>query len=135
MTLFNNIRRNSFITQTKPMIFWWNKKFVKVDIFLFQQKKCWTWFWAGPVFCPNRVLIESFKKIFFHSYSIRSYWHNWISWHILSKISKESKLSGIWGIKFGPGSVSQYQKQKQKKTFSLGFLIFCMKNAIKMIKK
>ena len=61
-------RRKSFITQSKLMMFWWNKKFLKAyDILLLSPEKkieldfghglCW------PSFCPNRVLKEQFVKV------------------------------------------------------------------------
>ena len=70
--------RKSFITQSKLMIFWWNKKFLKAyDLLLLSPEKkieldfghglCW------PSFCPNRVLKEQFVKalaIFFQNYNI-----------------------------------------------------------------
>ena len=39
--------RKSSITQSKLMIFWWNKEFLKAYDLL--QKKNWTWFWAWPL--------------------------------------------------------------------------------------
>ena len=42
--------RKSFITQSKLMIFWWNKKFLKAyDLLLLSPEKKWTWFWAWPL--------------------------------------------------------------------------------------
>ena len=69
--------RKSFITQSKLMIFWWNKKFLKAyDLLLSPEKKIELDFGHGlcwPSFCPNRVLKEQFVKdlaIFFQNYSI-----------------------------------------------------------------
>ena len=70
--------RKSSITQSKLMIFWWNKKFLKAyDLLLLSPEKkieldfghglCW------PSFCPNRVLKEQFVKalaVFFQNYNI-----------------------------------------------------------------
>ena len=59
--------RKSFITQSKLMVFWWNKTFLRAyDLLLLSPEKknefdfghglCW------PSFCPNRVVKEQSVK-------------------------------------------------------------------------
>ena len=57
--------RKLFITQSKLMVSWWNRKFLKAFylLLLFRRKKIELHFGCGPCwlsFCPNRVLEEQF---------------------------------------------------------------------------
>ena len=69
--------RKSFITQSKLMIFWWNKKSLKpYDLLLLFVKKIELHFGCSPCcpnFCPNRVPEEQFLTTllgFFENYNM-----------------------------------------------------------------
>ena len=91
--------RKSFITQSKLMIFWWNKKFLKAyDLLLLFPKIFELHFGCGPCwpsFCPNWVIEEQFLTtlpIFLQSYNMITQVINInsISQHNSREISKKN---------------------------------------------
>ena len=107
--------RKSFITQSKLMIFWWIKKFLKaliISFYYFPQKIELHFGWCGscwPSFCPNRVLVEdkffTASLVFFSElqYDNISY-INSMSQHISLEISQKNVRGTIIKGKIWPNS-------------------------------
>ena len=145
MTLFwqKNITqdRKWFITQSKHMIFWLNKKFLKADnlLLLFLQKKLFFILSVAHTdlffvqIGPKKQFLWDFTNFFSELMDCNtSYNINWIPTHISLEISWK-KVKWVWSLEQNLGQIrSNFGGEKQRNWhYPWAFFKFCMRHTFK----